>query len=151
MSYILSSNVRNIKTLLNVKKFKIDDALSAALIKSIIIKIFYVLVSKKVFETYEGPVKIGAITITPYRHLAKSIKYLIEINGIFADDKQVFVFWNGKFEKSNSVKEHSNFKTNIENLNIADNLDAFVNLEQDIINRLNDIQNVGFNVVKVEE
>lgn len=145
MTMIYTSVSPEIKKILAKKKYRINDPLSAQLVRSLSTKVFYTLAHYKLFDSLEGSIDLGPIIITPYRSIVDDIRYIITLVGL--QDDPIIVQWNGKFEKL--TKKTPDFFINVKDFNVTNNLESFVAFEQSVVATLHKIENDFFEPVKV--
>ena len=148
MTQIYNASAPLIKKLLASKKFRIEDSLTAELVKYLTTKVFYTLSAAKLLDRFEGAIQLGEeLTVYPYRSILNDVRFLIKYESLL--DGKVVIQWNGKFGGKNEV-HHNDFFVNQKDFNVTTDLDSFVQFEQRIVKILNDVENGLFSALPLE-
>ena len=146
---LLTYNSKGVKELLKRKKFKVEESLTEALLKSLATKVFYTLAHYKFFDRFGGTIQLanGIAEITPYRSVVGDVRYVFTLRP--EGHKEIVVYWDGKMSlKSKSTA--SGVTVDQPDLNFVQDLDFFVKFEQKVVEALHAIEDQFFEAVPVK-
>ena len=146
---LLTYNSKGVKELLKRKKFKVEESLTEALLKSLSTKVFYTLAHYKFFDKFGGTIQLGngIAEITPYRSVLGDVRYIFTLRP--EGHKEITVYWDGKMSLKSKTNS-SGVTVDQPDLNFVQDLDFFVKFEQKVVEALHAIEDQFFEAVPVE-